>query len=101
MANARLRDTVLVTGAAGFIGFHVAARLLRERTQVLGIDNFDPAYDREIKEENVRDLRAVAAEHDVPFEFAVQDICGLEPGSPTAGCAGWSIWQLRRACVIP
>jgi UDP-glucuronate 4-epimerase len=80
MANAGLRDMVLVTGAAGFIGFHVAARLLRERMPVLGIDNFDPAYDRETKETNVRDLRAVAADHDVPFEFAVQDICRIEPG---------------------
>jgi len=79
MANAGQRDTVLVTGAAGFIGFHVTARLLRERIPVLGIDNFDPAYDRETKEENVRDLRAVAADLDVSFEFAVQDICRIEP----------------------
>lgn len=79
MANAGSRDMVLVTGAAGFIGFHVAARLLRERVPVLGIDNFDPAYDRETKETNVRDLRAASAHHEVPFEFAVQDICRIEP----------------------
>ena len=79
MASEGPRDTVLVTGAAGFIGFHVAARLLRERVPVLGIDNFDPAYDRGTKEANVRDLRAVAEEHGVPFEFVVQDIRQIEP----------------------
>ncbi len=80
MPRVEPRDTVLVTGAAGFIGFHVAARLLRERVPVLGIDNFDPAYDRETKEANVCDLRAVAEDQDVPFEFDVQDIRNIEPG---------------------
>ncbi len=79
MVNVGSRDTVLVTGAAGFIGFHVTARLLREGIPVLGIDNFDPAYDRESKEDNVRDLHAAAAEVGIPFDFAVQDICRIEP----------------------
>ncbi len=40
---------VLVTGAAGFIGFHLAHRLLREGCQVYGIDNLNSYYDVELK----------------------------------------------------
>src|SRR5262245_18680392 len=41
--------TVLVTGAAGFIGFHVAKRLLADGQQVVGLDNLNDYYDPELK----------------------------------------------------
>jgi UDP-glucuronate 4-epimerase len=41
--------TILVTGAAGFIGFSLAARLLQRGEQVYGIDNFSPYYDVALK----------------------------------------------------
>jgi UDP-glucuronate 4-epimerase len=40
---------VLVTGAAGFIGMHVAARLKRDGAEVVGVDSFDPYYDVGLK----------------------------------------------------
>src|SRR5438309_4397605 len=40
---------VLVTGAAGFIGMHVAARLRVEGADVTGVDSFDPYYDVALK----------------------------------------------------
>jgi UDP-glucuronate 4-epimerase len=40
---------VFVTGAAGFIGFHLSKRLLEEGTDVLGIDNLSPYYDPKLK----------------------------------------------------
>jgi len=40
---------LLVTGSAGFIGFHMARRLLDEGHEVLGIDGFTPYYDRNLK----------------------------------------------------
>ena len=43
---------VLVTGAAGFIGSHVADRLLADGHAVTAVDNFHPYYDRAIKERN-------------------------------------------------
>ncbi|PJI89811.1 NAD-dependent epimerase/dehydratase family protein [Sphingomonas koreensis] len=46
LANRR----VLVTGSAGFIGFHVARQLLDAGAQVLGVDNFTPYYDVSLKE---------------------------------------------------
>ena len=47
---------VFVTGAAGFIGSHVAEALLARGDRVCGLDNFDPFYDRRIKERNLAKL---------------------------------------------
>jgi UDP-glucuronate 4-epimerase len=44
---------ILITGAAGFIGSHLAERLLARGDQVVGLDNFDPFYPREAKERNL------------------------------------------------
>ena len=40
----------LITGSAGFIGFHLARRLLADGHQVAGVDNFSSYYDPELKE---------------------------------------------------
>jgi UDP-glucuronate 4-epimerase len=48
---------VLVTGAAGFIGFHVARRLLEQGRPVLGIDNLNSFYDEGLKQQRLEILR--------------------------------------------
>ena len=45
-----MSSPILVTGAAGFIGFHVAQRLLAAGHQVVGVDSFTPYYDVSLKE---------------------------------------------------
>lgn len=45
---------VLLTGAAGFIGSHVAEALVAAEHEVVGVDNFDPLYPRAVKEDNLR-----------------------------------------------
>ncbi|EPJ4701920.1 NAD-dependent epimerase/dehydratase family protein, partial [Klebsiella pneumoniae] len=40
----------LITGAAGFIGFHIAQRLLNEGHDVVGIDNMNDYYDVSLKQ---------------------------------------------------
>ena len=50
--------TVLVTGAAGFIGFHTALRLLRQGDHVVGFDNLNDYYDVTLKEDRLRELAA-------------------------------------------
>ena len=49
---------VLVTGAAGFIGMHLAERLKRDGAQVLGVDDFDPYYDVGLKRARAARLAA-------------------------------------------
>jgi UDP-glucuronate 4-epimerase len=50
-------QNVLVTGAAGFIGFHLARRLLKDGYQVVGIDNINPYYDVALKEARLEALK--------------------------------------------
>lgn len=46
-------STVIVTGCAGFIGSHLSEQLLATGHKVIGIDNFDPFYKRDVKERNL------------------------------------------------
>jgi UDP-glucuronate 4-epimerase len=52
-----LREKILVTGAAGFIGFHVARRLLQEGYCVIGLDNLNDYYDVKLKKDRLTLLK--------------------------------------------
>ncbi|MVP00486.1 NAD-dependent epimerase [Paenibacillus lutrae] len=49
--------TILVTGSAGFIGFHLAARLLESGAEVVGYDNLNDYYDVTLKEDRLKRLQ--------------------------------------------
>jgi UDP-glucuronate 4-epimerase len=51
-------NNVLVTGAAGFIGFHLTRRLLSNGVNVTGIDDLNPYYDVKLKEDRLQILQA-------------------------------------------
>ncbi|MFQ4136138.1 NAD-dependent epimerase [Nodosilinea sp. PGN35] len=61
--------TILVTGAAGFIGYHLAHRLLAEGHRVYGIDNLNDYYDVRLKQARLGQLMAFEK-----FEFDQLDI---------------------------
>ncbi len=50
------KEKVLLTGAAGFIGFHVAQRLLNEGNEVIGVDSVNNYYDPRLKEARLKIL---------------------------------------------
>ena len=54
-----MSDSILVTGAAGFIGFHVARRLLERGRAVVGVDNLTPYYDPALKQARLNELAGV------------------------------------------
>jgi len=60
---------VLVTGAAGFIGFHTARALLMRGDDVIGFDNVNSYYDPTIKEARLRILEEVAGRSRSNFSF--------------------------------
>jgi len=67
---------VMVTGAAGFIGFHLAQRLLKDGCHVTGIDNLNPYYDVRLKKDRIEILKPYES-----FEFFRMDLSdrkGLE-----------------------
>lgn len=63
------KKTVLVTGAAGFIGFHLCAKLLKEGHTVVGIDNLNPYYDVNLKKSRLNILQG-----DGSFRFYQADL---------------------------
>ena len=67
--NVMSDQTILVTGAAGFIGFHVARRLLAEGRTVVGLDNLNAYYDPALKQARLDILRG-----DPSFTFVQLDL---------------------------
>jgi UDP-glucuronate 4-epimerase len=66
---------ILVTGAAGFIGFHVARRLLEQGRPVVGADCLSPYYDVRLKEARLAELRKLKGFDFIRLDLADRDGC--------------------------
>lgn len=75
--------TILVTGAAGFIGFHVCQALLARGEQVLGVDNLNSYYDVRLKQARLARLTGVAG-----FSFRVLDVSDRVAMADAVAAAG-------------
>jgi UDP-glucuronate 4-epimerase len=65
----------LVTGSAGFIGYHLCARLLAEGHEVIGLDGFTPYYDLALKE--ARQARLSGSNRFVAHRLLLEDAAAL------------------------
>ena len=60
---------VLITGAAGFIGSALAIKLIKEKISVLGIDNLNSYYDKDLKNKRLENVSKVASEEKKLWKF--------------------------------
>ncbi len=74
--------TIIVTGAAGFIGYHMCEALLARGDSVIGIDNLNDYYDVTLKE-----ARLARLERQDGFTFARADICDRDALNQAIGAA--------------
>lgn len=96
-----ISETCLVTGVAGFVGSHLAERMLCDGNTVIGVDCFTDYYSRSIKERNLAGLRRQARFHFVEADLVQSDLVDVltrppalgrpatsGPGEPLAGDGG-------------
>jgi len=67
--SGKMMRKILVTGAAGFIGFHLSRRLLAEGNEIVGLDNLNPYYDVTLKQSRLKIL-----EEQKNFRFVRADL---------------------------
>jgi len=76
--------SILVTGCAGFIGSHVCERLLADGYRVVGLDNFDPFYDRALKLANMASFahHPLFSFHEVELQRGAEALADALPADP-------------------
>ena len=94
------QTTTLITGAAGFIGSHIARALLARGERVVGLDSFDDFYDPAIKRDRTAALAAVGGDRFTLIEADVRDEAAVERAYAEHG-VGSTIHLAARAGVRP
>ena len=89
--------TILLTGVAGFIGYHLAERLLRDGCRVVGVDSLNDYYDPRLKQARLERLQGRPG-----FTFEQLDLAD-RAATPALfarrGPRSWCISRPRPACA--
>ena len=64
-----MKDICLITGAAGFIGFHLSTKLLNEGYEVIGFDNVNDYYERSLKLNRLKELNNLSLKNNLSWTF--------------------------------
>ena len=65
---------ILITGAAGFIGYHLSKRILKNGHDLIGFDNLNSYYDPTLKESRLKQLKKLSADTGNKFTFIRGDL---------------------------
>ena len=66
---------ILVTGNAGFIGFHMVNLLLKKKISVVGIDSINNYYDVNLKKKRLDQTKKIARKYKSNYRFYKLDLC--------------------------
>ena len=69
---------ILVTGAAGFIGFHLCSKLIKNGSKVIGFDNINNYYDQNLKKDRLKNLEKISLNSKGEFTFVKGDLANKE-----------------------
>ena len=69
-----MKKVLLVTGCAGFIGYHLCCKLLKNGFFVVGLDNINSYYDVNLKKQRIKNLEQLSVNNSNSFVFIKEDI---------------------------
>ncbi len=72
---------ILITGSAGFVGFHLSKRLLSDGHKVVGIDNLNSYYSQKLKKERLKDLKTFVKDKDLGESYSFLKLDLLDKSS--------------------
>ena len=69
-----MKENCLITGVAGFIGFHIALKLLKQGHSVIGFDNLNNYYDIDLKKSRLNEIEKISKENNFSWDFIKGDL---------------------------
>ena len=68
------KKVILVTGAAGFIGYHVVKKMMNKKNVIIGIDSLNDYYDVNLKKKRIKNLLSISKKKKLNFTFKKLDL---------------------------
>ena len=69
-----MKENCLITGVAGFIGFHLALKLLKQGHSVIGFDNLNDYYHIDLKKSRLKEIEKISKENNFSWDFIKGDL---------------------------